>query len=94
LDIGERRRPLAHAVDTLTENEISTAGLFYAMPRHVLDVDETRAAPERRTARISLSRLRVYKPYGNGLQAIVSFMAEHKGDGAVSRPSGPRSRLR
>ena len=71
-------------LDPLTENEMSTAGLKCAVLGTFWDIDgpngpQLSYGADLDTVYVS-SRLRVFKPFGNSLQTIVSFMAEHKAE--------------
>lgn len=83
-DTRQAPRPRNDIIDILTENEMSTAGLRCAVLGTFWDVDGPHGPQLDYGADLDTvyasSRLRVYKPFGNSLQAIVSFMAEHKAD--------------
>lgn len=83
-DTRQAPRPRADIVDILTENEMSTAGLRCAVLGTFWDVDGPHGPQLDYGADLDTvyasSRLRVYKPFGTSLRAIVSFMAEHKAE--------------
>ena len=77
-------RPRVQLVDPLTENQMQTAGLRCAVLGTFWDTDGRSGGEIDFGADIdnvyASSRLRVYKPYGESLRRIVSFMAEQKND--------------
>lgn len=83
-DTREAPRTRADILDALTENEMSTAGLRCAVLGTFWDVDGANGPQLEYGADLDTvyasSRLRVFKPYGTSLQAIVSFMAECNGE--------------
>ena len=83
-DAREAPRPRAQMLDPLTEDRMQTAGLRCAVLGTFWDADSTAGPCLDYGADIdnvyASSRLRVYKPYGESLRRIVSFMAEQVGD--------------
>ena len=83
-DTRDMPRSRADMLDPLTENEMSTAGLRCAVLGTFWDIDGSNGPQLSYGADVDTvyvsSRLRVFKPFGSSLQAIVSFMAEHKAD--------------
>jgi hypothetical protein len=71
-------------IDPLTEERMQTAGLRCAILGTFYD-DDTSTGPQLAFGSdidnvYAASRLWVYKPYGQSLETIVSYMAEHNGD--------------
>jgi hypothetical protein len=83
-DARDAPRPRVQLVDPLTENQMQTAGLRCAVLGTFWDTDGRSGGELDFGADIdnvyASSRLRVYKPYGESLRRIVSFMAEQKND--------------
>ena len=77
-------RPRAQLLDPLTEDRMQTAGLRCAVLGTFWDADGAGGPCLDYGADIdnvyASSRLRVYKPHGESLRRIVSFMAEQTGD--------------
>lgn len=77
-------RSRSEMLDTLTEEQMQTAGLKCAILGTFYDVDGPNGPELAFGADIDTvyasARLRVYKPYGSSLMEIVSFMAEQRGD--------------
>lgn len=83
-DAREVPRPRIQLVDPLTENQMQTAGLRCAVLGTFWDTDGRSGGELDFGADIdnvyASSRLRVYKPFGESLRRIVSYMAEQKND--------------
>ncbi len=81
-DTRELPRLRTDMLDPLTEDRMQTAGLRCAVLGTFWDADGARGPKLDFGADVDTvyasSRLRVFKPYGTSLQAIVGFMAEHK----------------